>query len=56
MSDDGTLDKAQGIFLFLNYVELDLKKLLEFNLSENFTEELIVIQIYNILCSINFLH
>ena len=48
-------DNVTHIFLVMEYFDLDLKKLFSFNTS-GFGHSHFVIILYNLLCSVNFLH
>jgi mitogen-activated protein kinase 1/3 len=51
-----SIDSAQGIFLVTEYVRHDMSKLIYFNKSVDFSEDHVVIIMYNLLCAFNFLH
>jgi len=51
-----SVDGANGIFLVMDFVPNDLKKLLSTQMPTNFTENHAKIILYNLLCAANFLH
>lgn len=46
----------EGVFLVMDYIENDIKSMLDLIQPENFTFEHIKILTYNILCGLNFMH
>ena len=56
LDGEKTKDK-EGLFLIMDYVESDIKKVIEsIKYGTVLSEEHIVTILYNILCSVNFLH
>jgi mitogen-activated protein kinase 1/3 len=53
---DEAQNKVSGIFLISDFVDNDLNKLLRSSVLENFSEAHIRVILYNILCSLNYLH
>ena len=47
--------KLKRVFLIFNYIEFDLRKLMEMSNTGNSDEHIITIT-YNILCGLNFMH
>ena len=54
--NDKILPGYNDLFLVMDYVEFDLKTLLGKKMLPNFTEEHVVTILYNLLCSVKFLH
>ena len=50
------VSKGKGIFIVMDYVTNDMKKLLSTNIPTNFTEHHAKIILYNMLCALNFVH
>jgi mitogen-activated protein kinase 1/3 len=44
------------VFLVMEYMDLDLKKLLQANDSANFNKDHLLTVFYNMLCAVNFMH
>ena len=51
-----TLKDYNDVFLVMDYVSFDLRDLLGKKLLPQFTEEHVITIIYNLLCSVKFLH
>lgn len=54
--DESSEDPLEYVFIVMDYEESDLKQLLNEYESLNFSEEHIKIIMYNIICSLNYLH
>ena len=54
-SKDDT-SKLTHIFLVLELIDYDLRKLLESSKLRSFSEEYVKVVIYNLLCALNFIH
>lgn len=50
------LETFNQIFLVINYVDLDLKKIFTTQRPKTFGDNHVLIILYNLLCGINFLH
>ena len=48
--------KIKGIFFVMEYMPNDLKKMIQDNNPLHFTEQHIKVILYNLLCSLNFIH
>jgi serine/threonine protein kinase len=55
-SKDKDTDEIKGIFVVMEYVPNDLKKMIQLVEPDAFEEQHIKIIMYNLLCAINFLH
>ena len=53
---DGSLETFNQIFLVINFVDLDLKKIFTTHRPKKFCDKQILHILYNLLCGINFLH
>jgi mitogen-activated protein kinase 1/3 len=53
---DANSNDLKGIFLISDFIDNDLNKLMHSNLLENFSEDHIRVILYNILCSVKFIH
>ena len=51
-----SLESFNCIFMVINYVELDLKKIFTKQKAKKFGDNHILIILYNLLCGINYLH
>ena len=51
----GDDDKFKSVFLVMNYVDNDLDKLM-MNNSNQFMEDHVIIILYNLLCSLKYIH
>ena len=51
-----SLETFNQIFLVINYVDLDLKKIFTTQRPKKFADNHVLIILYNLLCGINFLH
>jgi serine/threonine protein kinase len=57
LADDQTsFEGIQGFFLVMEYVLTDIKGMLKNLKPDNFNEDLLKVLLYNLLCSLNFLH
>lgn len=52
----GALESFNQIFLVINYVDLDLKKIFTTHRPKKFGDNQVLHILYNLLCGINFLH
>ena len=55
MSDNG-METFSEVFMVINYVDLDLKKIFTTNRPKKFADNQVLHILYNLLCGINFLH
>lgn len=54
--DPKSPDSIEYVFIVMDYETTDLKEVLKEQDSLNFTEEHLIILMYNLLCSLNFIH
>jgi mitogen-activated protein kinase 1/3 len=54
--DPKSPDSIDFVFIVMDYETTDLKEVLKEQDSLNFTEEHLIILMYNLLCSLNFIH
>ena len=54
--DQGSLNNAHGVFVVLSYVTHDMSKILHLETPESFTEVHAKVLLYNLLCSVHYLH
>ena len=54
--EDGSTESADGIFLIMEFMKHDLKKMLNDISPTDFNQEHIKVITYNTLCAINYLH
>lgn len=52
----GALESFNQIFLVINFVDLDLKKIFTSHRPKRFGDKQVLHILYNLLCGINFLH
>lgn len=55
-SNEEHLNTFNDIFLVMDYVEHDLKRIFTMKNPPTFTEDHVVTILYNVLCAVNFLH
>jgi len=54
--EDQTLKESTGIFLVMDYIQNDIKKMLDDIQPADLSEDHIKIIIYNLVCGLNFIH
>ena len=54
--EEAPLSECNGIFLVMEYVPNDVKKMLDEISTADFLEDHVKIITYNLLCSLNFIH
>ena len=56
MSDQDYIEGINRVFLVMEYMDLDLKKLLSANEPASFNRDHLLTVLYNMLCAVNFMH